>query len=81
MLCAMLRVKVEAVLLTCRKTPELGVSIIEKPIINFKATEYYNLISDTWLEPILTINIKTYFLTNNNHGKCTHIYFSHTSFS
>ena len=71
---AEVRVKALAIILTCRDTQEVGVRIFEKPILNFTATEYYNLISDTWLEPILTKNIKTSFLTNHCL-KCTHIYF------
>ena len=42
----------------------MGVKICEKPLLTFTVTEYYNLISDTWLEPLLTTNIKTSFLTN-----------------
>ena len=54
MFCAMLtdliaevRVKAVVIILTCRDTPEVGVRIFEKLILNFTATEYYNLISIT----------------------------------
>ena len=54
MLCPMLtdlraevRVKAVVIILTCRDTQEVGIRIFEKPILNFTATEYYNLISDT----------------------------------
>ena len=71
MLCVMLtdlraevRVKAVVIILTCRDTSEVGVRIFEKLILNFTATEYYNLISITWLEPyfiLLTKNIKISF--------------------
>ena len=68
MLCAMLtderaeiRMKAVTKILLCRKTPETSLRIFHKPVINYNANEYYELISDDsiWLESILTNDITT----------------------
>ena len=73
LLCAMLnderpsiRFKAAQRIIECRSIDERTVRKFEKPIINFDAEEYFDLIDNegTWLESVLTKHISTDYINN-----------------